>query len=194
MAAVRCPKCGTINDEGARSYPRCRRCQEHLLKCRYCERRLLDCDHPLRAEDSHVSDPDVYLACPHHRTTLRVGPAGKALALASSPPVLTALALSVIIAVAAYSLLAYYQRANEIVPARLTMRAVVRPAQAAVGQTVWIKIDILNTGRARAEHVTLYVDRAFVSAFTPVDLLPFTAQGSHILPTHFLTPEATFRS
>ena len=69
MAAVRCPKCGTVNYKGARSYPRCRRCQEHLLKCRYCahfDRRLLDCGHPLLREGSHINDPDLYAACPHH--------------------------------------------------------------------------------------------------------------------------------
>lgn len=175
MAAVRCPKCGTINEEGARSYPRCRRCGEHLLKCRYCshfDQAVLDCVHPLLREGSHISDPDLYAACPQHDTTLRLGAGGRAAALFASPPVRTALVLAALIAAGGYTFAHYYKRANEVAVPRLVMTAALHPARASAGQVVWIKVDIANRGRVPAEHVTLYVDRAFCAQFEPVELAP----------------------
>jgi hypothetical protein len=59
--------------QGVVPFPRCARCHEQLLKCRYCahyDARLLDCVSPFRPEAFPIRDPDLYLACPHHKTTL----------------------------------------------------------------------------------------------------------------------------
>ena len=175
MAAVRCPKCGTINYQGIGPSPRCRHCHEHLLKCRYCshfDRRLLDCGHPLLREGSHISDPDLYAGCRQHATTLRVGSGGRALALIAKPPVLTALVLAVAIAAGGYAFAHYYQRSNEVAAPRLSMTASLHPTRAGVGQVVWIKVDIANHGRVPAEHVTLYVSRSFLANCEPMELSP----------------------
>jgi len=73
MVVLRCPKCGRLCRAGVLPFPRCARCHEHLLKCRYCahyDARLLDCVSPFRPEAFPIRDPDLYLACQHHKTTL----------------------------------------------------------------------------------------------------------------------------
>jgi hypothetical protein len=184
MAAVRCPKCGTINYEGIASYPRCRRCREQLRKCRYCshfDRRILDCAHPLLRDGSHINDPDLDAACPQHASILRVGARGKAAALLSSPPVLTVLALAVVLGIGGYSFGHYYLPSNVVMAPRLTMTASAHPTPASVGQLLWITVDIANRGRVPAEHVTLYVHRSFIEHFAEVELSPIP-QGSSYTP------------
>jgi hypothetical protein len=80
MVVLKCPKCGRLCREGVVPFPRCARCHEQLLKCRYCadyDARMLDCVSPFRTDEPRIRDPDLYLACPYHRTTL--APTQKAL-------------------------------------------------------------------------------------------------------------------
>jgi hypothetical protein len=76
VAAVRCPKCGTINPDGRRRLARCNRCHEPLGKCRYCQHydpRLLDCTSSARRTDDRIVDADAALNCPEFITLLDRG-------------------------------------------------------------------------------------------------------------------------
>jgi hypothetical protein len=77
MAAVRCPKCGTINPNGHQRLARCARCREALGKCRYCHffnARMIDCTHPARPEELRIVDLDQVLNCRDFTTLLTPSP------------------------------------------------------------------------------------------------------------------------
>jgi len=73
MAAVRCPKCGTLNPDAHRRGVRCSACRESFGKCRYCQfydSRIVDCTNINRPEHERIIDADEVMNCPEFASVL----------------------------------------------------------------------------------------------------------------------------
>jgi hypothetical protein len=157
MAVLKCPKCGRLCRTGLVPFPRCARCHEHLLKCRYCadyNARMLDCVSTFRPEDFHIRDPDLYLACPHHRTTLALTE-GQVVRRRVWVPALGAL----VIAVVAVFAVARFQATPTKGP---TLHARFVPVQEAILQEpTLIQVQIWNPGPGRVNDVIMGIHRSY---------------------------------
>ena len=157
MLVLKCPKCGKLCREGLVPFPRCGRCHEQLLKCRYCadyDARMLDCVSPLRAEDFHVRDPDLYLACPHHRTTLApVAP--RALGRRVWMP-------AVALTMAAVAVAVIFTRPRPAPEGGLALHARVAPAhETYLGEPMVLELQIWNPGPGKTDEIVLALDRTY---------------------------------
>jgi len=144
--------------EGIVPFPRCGRCHEQLLKCRYCadyDARTLDCVSPFRVEDFHIKDPDLYLACPHHMTTL---------APTVQPAVRWKLWLPVLILVVAAAV-ATAIIARRWAPASATtpvLHARVAPTDNMfMDEPIVLHLQIWNPGPGSVEQVVVALDRTY---------------------------------
>jgi len=158
MTVLKCPKCGKLCREGLVPFPRCGQCHEQLLKCRYCahfDAQMHDCVSTARPEDFHVSDPDRYLACPYHKTTIAW--------LAGQPAVrrrvwAPAFGLAALVLLAA----AVWLHTRPSLPAAgSTLHARVVPVdEAYLNEPLIMHIQILNSGPAPSDEVVLGLDRS----------------------------------
>jgi hypothetical protein len=157
MAVLKCPKCGRLCRSGVVPFPRCARCHEHLLKCRYCayyDARMLDCVSPYRPEDLRIRDPDLYLACPHHKTTL-TPPEPRALRTRVWMPAFCVLLLAVL----GITILA---RLRPAAPTRPELHARVVPVEEAILQEpVVMEVQVWNPGPGRVSDVIVAIDRSY---------------------------------
>ncbi len=122
MAAVRCPKCGTVNPNGQKRLLRCAQCRTELSACRYCrfyDARMMDCIHPSRPDYLRIVDAREALNCPDF-SSLLIG-SGRRLALRLTRTVVIA---AVLTALAFWGFVFLYQKATEERPPVL-LRAVV---------------------------------------------------------------------
>ena len=156
MAVLKCPKCGRLCREGLVPFPRCAHCHEQLLKCRYCadyDARILDCVSPFRADEPSIRDPDLYTACPYHRTTLL--PAPKAL---RSRVWVTAVVLGLLAAGGA--MFALQPRPVGPRP-NLYARLAPLAEEAVRDQPMVVELQIRNPGPGRASEVIVGLDRTY---------------------------------
>ncbi|HUT75113.1 MAG TPA: hypothetical protein VM221_09825 [Armatimonadota bacterium] len=157
MVTLKCPQCGKLCREGIVPFPRCGRCHEQLLKCRYCadyDAQMLDCVSISRPDDFHISDPDRYLACPFHKSTLDLARQ----ALVRSRVWVTTLILAVVAALAVVLLARHY--APPPAPA-VVLHARIAPTEVvSVREPAIISIQIWNPGPGRVEQVVVALDRS----------------------------------
>jgi len=156
MVVLKCPKCGKLCREGLVPWPRCGRCHERLLKCRYCadfDARMLDCVSTFRSEDFRMRDPDLYLACPHHRTTLEVRPPQRLV----RRQVWAGVFLLGVAAVAAMLVL----RPRDTASSQPVVHARGVPApDAVVHEPMVVELQIWNPGPGDVEQVIVALDRS----------------------------------
>ena len=157
MAVLKCPKCGRLCRERVVPFPRCARCHEHLLTCRYCahyDARMLDCVSPFRPEDLRIRDPDLYLACPHHKTTL-APPEPRAIRKRVWVPAFGIL----LVAVLGVFILA---RRGPAPPPGPDLHARVVPVEEAILQEpMVIEVQIWNPGPGPVSDVIMAIDRSY---------------------------------
>lgn len=184
MAAVlKCPRCGRLCRVGVVPFPRCARCHEHLLKCRYCARfdeRMLDCTSEYRDPDFRISDPDLYLACPYHKTTIAVN-VERAVRRRVWVP---ALGL-VVVAVLAALMVERTIRRPPTDAAQLHARLL--PIEVAyLHDPLTMTIQIWNAGPGRAEQVVLRLDRSYERYVKLDDVTPEPTQRIRTPETYAL--------
>jgi len=156
MVVLKCPKCGRLCREGVVPWPRCGRCHEQLLKCRYCadfDARMLDCVSTFRPEDFRMRDPDLYLACPHHRTTLGVGPPQRLVRR-------LVWAGALVLAVAAITAMLVLRPRNTASPQPVVHARAVPVAEAVVREPLVVELQIWNPGPGDVEQVVVALDRS----------------------------------
>ncbi|UCH33485.1 MAG: hypothetical protein JSV65_13025 [Armatimonadota bacterium] len=115
---------------------------------------MLDCASPYRAEDFRVRDPDLYLACPHHRTTL---------AVVEQRPVrrrvwIPGVALVILAVLTAF----FFARWRPAAPGGPVLHARIVPLdEVCMHEPAMIQLQIWNPGGGRCEQVILALDRSY---------------------------------
>lgn len=155
MVVLKCPKCGRLCREGLAPWPRCGRCQEQLLKCRYCQdydARQLDCISLHRADEPPIRDPDAYLSCRYHRSTLR--PIEKVVRRRVWMPGFALIAAAIVVAT-----LAARMRTPPASGPRLHAR-VQSFQEAFVSEPMTVKLQVWNPGPGDVSQVIVALDRS----------------------------------
>jgi hypothetical protein len=157
VAAVRCPKCGTVNPDGQLRLARCRRCREPLGKCRYCanyDSRLLDCTSLEKPDGLRIVDADEALNCAEFVSTLEAGarPRRMAPSLARTAAVAAALGLAALLGLSYL----YRERSMPGVGPPLRVRATV-PEVSFQDDGLDVRVLVVNGAEYTAEGVTVVI-------------------------------------
>ncbi|MHB9026752.1 MAG: hypothetical protein ACYC7E_21685 [Armatimonadota bacterium] len=169
MLTVRCPQCGTKNNQDDIGFPLCSQCQADLVLCASCRHvEGTGCGHPV-ARARYSGDPNDAKGCPEFRSAHEER-RPRMLWQVPAPVWVSFLLLTLLLAIFGASLFidpaGSYLRGN---PLRLET---VAPAQVRQGEVDVVKLRVTNLLNRPSTRIYILVDKEFLAEADLVEPQP----------------------